>query len=175
MKIRQRGGVVSALLLFAVTLFPGFNNSQSRQGEAAAGTQIPHGSVQLTIRAEKEFIDPEEPDILILSIKNGSKSVVNLVETYPERDYEFEVKDQIGQRVPLTESGKKLVSNTAIYRCGPLKIRPGKEVYHRLVVNHLYDMRAPGEYFISASRKIFGPDFKHLTTVISTPVKVIVR
>lgn len=175
MSISRPSKVGTALLLFGVTLFPGFNNSQSRQSEAAAGTQIPHKGVQLTIRVEKEFIDPDEPDVLTLSVKNGSKSVVNLVETYPERDYEFEVKDQTGQRVPLTENGKKLVTNSAIYRCGPLKIRHGKEVYHRLVVNQLYDMRAPGEYFISASRKIFGPDFKHLTTVISTPVKVIVR
>jgi hypothetical protein len=131
--------------------------------------------VQLTARVEKGVIQPGEPDTLILYVRNDSKAVVNLVETYPERDYAFDVKDQSGKCVSLTENGEKLVSNTSIYRRGPLKIQPGKDVYHRVIISQLYDMTAPGEYSVSVSRKIFGPDFKLLTTVTSVPVKVIVR
>ena len=129
-------------------------------------------TVHLSAGVKKEIFGSKELLPLTLSIKNNTRTAVFLLETYPERDYSFQVRNERGETVSLTEAGEHLVNNTSTYRSIKLRIEPGQEVHHTVTINKLYDMTTPGVYAITIRRKVVTKKGKEPIEIKSDTISV---
>ena len=164
---------IASVVVFTLGTSMQATNKGSKQAASVSNAQkaLLEG-IQFSARLEKELASSAEPNLLRLSIKNVSKSVVLLAATYPERDYKFDVRNEKGESAPLTKAGEHLVNDTSVYRSVRLKIKPGEEIQHNVAINRLYDMSAPGTYFITIKRKVFGQEHKIFAEAVANIVKV---
>jgi hypothetical protein len=96
-----------------------------------------------------------EPILVDFLIQNVTKKTLTLVETFPERDYEIEAKNSQGELVRLTARGETLRNNKgANFRVVGSKVKPGEQRKDTIDVAQLYDLSAPGVYYLRASRRI---------------------
>lgn len=120
--------------------------------------KVARKGAQLFMRMESEPLSADKPALLVLSFRNNTKEPLFLEDTYPERDYKFDVRDEQDESVPLTENGRRLVTNTSVYKNVGLKIEPGKQMEHQVDINGLYDLTGHGTYRVTAKRKVLRQD-----------------
>lgn len=113
---------------------------------------------RLRLRAKKELQDSSQVWVLMLSIQNTSQWPLFAQETYSARDYMFDVKDESGDKVSLSEAGKRAVLNDSIYKNVGMEIPPGGSLNDKVYLNELYDLSVPGNYVVTASRKLMRKD-----------------
>jgi hypothetical protein len=124
-------GTLAIAIVNVATLAFGFN-IQIARGTSHGVRPVPGAQklirkgAQLFIRTERASLSADQPALLILSFRNNTKEPLFLEETYPERDYKFDVRNEREERVPLTEEGRRLVTNTSIFKNVGLKIEPDK-------------------------------------------------
>lgn len=120
--------------------------------------KVARKGAQLIVRMESEPLSADKPALLVLSFRNNTKEPLFLEDTYPERDYKFDVRDEQDESVPLTENGRRLVTNTSVYKNVGLKIEPGKQMEHQVDINGLYDLTGHGTCRMTAKRKVLRQD-----------------
>lgn len=110
---------------------------------------------QVSATAEKESIVSGAPARLNVRIRNIKKRNLNLAEAGPERSYKLKVYGDSGRTIPLTEHGKGLMrmEGEFITNIG-LTVKPGQELEDSLEVSNIFDMSAPGHYWVVARRKV---------------------
>lgn len=179
MRITLSGTMIAMIVMIAAIATSNtgagmeINGGWTKQVVPAPDTQSARSKgIQLTVRTEKESFDSDEVVLLLLSVRNTTRRAVFLVETYSAREYKFDVKNEKGEDVLLTEEGQHLLTNNAVYRSGPLTIEPGEEKQHNVSINRIYDMTAPGTYSVTVRRKIFKMSGKLFTEAISNTLKV---
>ena len=92
--------------------------------------------------------------VLALSLTNSVEGVVQTSANPVFGTYKIKVSHADGRSVALTETGKMALSYNAFRkgeRQGPLRLRKGESVAHRIEVASLFDMTDPGEYRIDVS------------------------
>lgn len=129
-------------------------------------------AVELNIHLEKTLTLIDESNSLALTIKNNSKEVLLIFVTYPARDYEFDVRNEEGQSIRLTETGDILVNNPSIFMRGHLELEPGETIEHKVQINKIYDMSVPGKYSVRVKRKVYDQKGNEYSEVISNRVEV---
>src|SRR6185369_12431467 len=87
-------------------------------------------SLLLSARTEKPSFSPGEPIVCRVEATNNSRNVLVLVDTYhPEWDYKLDVRNEAGEKVPLTKDGERLMRNISIYKSVSVEIFPGEAVH----------------------------------------------
>jgi hypothetical protein len=110
---------------------------------------------RLSLLAKKNQLKVHEPVLVDFLFQNVTKKTLTLVETFPERDYEIEVKNLRGEAVKLTARRETLRNNKgADFRVVGLKVKPGEQRTDTIDVAGLYDLSAPGGYSVKAIRKV---------------------
>ncbi len=149
----------------------GTNRDWSKRVRTGAPTQSAKG-IQLTLRTLKESYRSDEEVLLWLRVRNSTRRSLFLVETYSEREYKFDVKNENGEGMRLTEEGERLLNNNAIYRSGPLMIEPGGEKQHSVSINRIYEMTTPSMYTVTVRRKIFKLNGQQFAEAVSNALKI---
>lgn len=134
----------------------------------------------LTLTPEHQQILPGEPAIITLTVRNLSTQDLVAQESNPEEDCEIFVKDRQGREASLTNHGKFLRRPNHMVinlRNTYETLKPGAETSDSIDVAHLYDLRQPGTYLVTAV-KDHGLTFggKPLAQPLrSNPVEIEVR
>ena len=139
------------------------------QGKAASGgtrrtsseqTQQDGSSpeAQLRIRLAKDVLVLNEPGHLELSVRNLSSVPLYVQSTYPERDYQFDLRDEHGESVPFSETGKHLVENTSVYKNVGIKLGPRDHYEESINLTEMYNFSGSGNYTVRVKRKITRED-----------------
>jgi hypothetical protein len=134
-------------------------------GEASEGFQLSAG-------IENKQFRIGEPIVLKLTIRNSTKQVLYLTETSPESDYKLLVKNEYGERVPLTEFGQRLLNNKEEFRVIGVKVKSGEERKDSIEVSRLHEMTVPGTYSITASRTVKNRNGKGWSEVVSNTINI---
>jgi hypothetical protein len=110
---------------------------------------------RLSLMAKKSQVKVHEPGLIDFLIQNVTKKTLFLEETFPEREYEIEVKNLRGELVKLTKRGETLRNNKgADFRLLAIKVNAGEQHKDTIDVAGLYDLSVPGVYYVKASRKV---------------------
>jgi hypothetical protein len=127
----------------------------------------------IAVSTEKESFTAGEPIVLAVSARNNGSKVLVLENTYhPEWDYKLDVRTEAGETVSLTEEGRHLVKDIAIYASTNVDIHPGQEIEKDFLISKLFEMTTSGTYSITVKRQFFVPDLDVYRTAISNTVKV---
>lgn len=109
------------------------------------------------------FIEPTQGAIhtgsrveLKLTLTNTSPLQITIRDTNRWCDYGLEVRDSRGRPVPETayKRGLECGSHVSVGRKVIQILKPGESYEDTMFINQLYDLTAPGTYFILASRVI---------------------
>lgn len=110
---------------------------------------------RISALAQTNQLKAHQPIPIDFMIQNMTKKTLNLVETFPERDYEIEAKNSRGELAKLTARGETLRNNkSASFRVVGLKVKAGEQRKDTIDVAQLYDLSAPGVYHLKATRRI---------------------
>ena len=150
------------LIAFAATFVFGTDMKQTSGRPKQAKAVPPDHHRQLVeaglrIRGAKQLLASGGSFVLTLSIKNSSQALLFVQVTYPERDYRFEVKKESGEEVQLSESGRKLLKNDAIYKNVGMKLMPGERLEEKVDLRSLYTFDV-GNYSVTVKRRIDRED-----------------
>jgi uncharacterized protein (DUF58 family) len=135
----------------------------------------PSEMIRLSARAYSENVRSGEPIVIKLTLRNRSSSTVYLADSYPERDYRFQVKNETGADVALTKKGERLIKYASIYKNTRIAVAPGTTVRNTVIISDLYDMSKRGVYFIVVTREVYDPNKKVPMTPTSAPIRVTVN
>lgn len=133
-----------------------------------------HSQVRLSVRPYYDPIGRGQPCILQLTVRNRTKETLYLSDTYPERDYRFEVRDSRGRALALTKEGEHLANNLAVFKHVSLELKPGAAHSDTLVLSKLYDLSAPDTYAIWVTRAVYGSDSELFANAGSKVVRITV-
>lgn len=158
MNIRIIGIIVVITALAALTLGAGIDFVKE-WSQGSVSTEDAWGATsegfQLSARLRKERVRSGEPILLKLTLKNATVKDLCLERRGVEREYQLEVKNERGERVPPTEAGMTLINNAGEdWSHYGVKLGPGKKIQDEIEVNKLWEMTAPGTYYITATRPV---------------------
>jgi len=138
-------------------------------GTATEGNPLVEGKYKLTARVETSADNPEEHPQLFLTLQNQSPAVIYLVETVPFRDFNLDIKDDSGQRVPPKSSRpESLVINEGKQSLVP--VDPGQQASYVIDLDSLYSL-ASGKYTLRVERSVFLSDKQTTVKIESVAVK----
>jgi len=110
---------------------------------------------RLSLLAKKSQVKAHEPILVDFLIQNVTKKTLALIESFPEREYEIEVKNLRRELVKLTKRGETLRNNKgADFRLLAIKVKAGEQHKDTIDVASLYDLSVPGVYYVKASRRV---------------------
>lgn len=138
------------------------------------GNSMVRGKWVLTARPGRESFKLGEPATLRLSLSNYSKKEIYVIDTNPSRDNEIEIKNPKGEKMPMSQKGKRLMDSPVLRRTVS-KIDAGQTIQYTIAISDLYDLTSRGTYTVTVKRKILMEDKKTFVEVLSYPVKVIVH
>ncbi len=158
------GNVVSAM----VTREP------IRRGQNKARRSMASGKYVFIAQPEKESFKLNEPIILRLFLSNHSDKDIYVIQTNPTRDNQLEITNARGEKIPLSEKGKRLLDSPVLRRIVS-RIAAGETIQYAISANDLYDLTAHDAYTVTVKRRILMKDKKTFVEVKSNPVKVIIQ
>lgn len=144
-----------------------------RSGEKAGNTMV-KGKPVLLAEVGKPTFPPSEPIIIKLTLRNETDAEIYIIETGAGRDNELEIKKASGEKLPLSEKGKKRLESPVLRRFVS-RIGPGQVVQYKIDVLDSYDLSTNGTYTVTVKRKILLRDRKKFVELESNPVKVVVQ
>lgn len=131
------------------------------------------GAYQLLARTETIADTPRETPRLTLTVWNGSKDTIYLVETGSSRDFEFEVKDRYGKSVsPRTDDRHLQIREAG--KQSLVAVNAGQGISYTVDLGDLYDL-ADGQYTVTIKKIIFLADRQRTLEIKSGPLELIVR
>jgi hypothetical protein len=150
-------GLIVAIAIGVISTFgAGMQETSKMPADGPVSVDVqdktPKG-LQLVARTEKATFSTGEPILLSVFARNNGRRALFIVDTYhPEWDTKFDVRNEAGESVALTEDGKRLTKTIAIFRQARVEIYQGDEVQKDFVINRLFEMTAPGPYSITVKR-----------------------
>jgi hypothetical protein len=132
------------------------------------------GKVVLLAEPEKQTFKPGEPITVKLSLRNDTNQDIYIVQTDPRRDNDVEVKNVRGEKLPMSEKGRKLWDSPITLRVVS-KIAAAQSFEYTVSLGDLYDLPSEGVYSIVVKRKFLKRDMKTFAEVQSNAVTVTVR
>ena len=143
---------------------------KARDGERSGGG----GNVLLSASADEDSYKPGEPVMIALTLSNYTDKEIYLVETRAIKDYQLEIKKVTGEKLRLSERGKKVLESEVLRRILS-RIEPRETVRNQIDISELYDLSAADTYIISVARKILMYDKKSTAEIRSDPAKIVIR
>ena len=163
-----RSGLIVAL---AIGVLSNFGSGMRKLADSwASSVNIQDDTrkdLELVASTEKRTFTAAEPIPLSVIAKNNGQRALFIVDTYnPEWDTKFDVRNEAGENVALTEDGKRLTKTISIFRQIRIEINPGEEIRKEFVINKLFDMSSPGKYAITVKRSfcVTGTDIFSIAT-----------
>jgi hypothetical protein len=95
--------------------------------------------------------------VLEVSMRNNSDQVVLILEGNPSEYYVIDIRDQSGAHPADTDHGlklKKSIGSPFKIRNISLRLKPGETGTDVIPIGAMYDMGAPGKYFVTVERKL---------------------
>jgi hypothetical protein len=138
------------------------------------GNTMVKGKPVLLAEVGKPAFPPSEPIIIKMTLRNETDAEIYIIETAAGRDNELEVKKASGEKLPLSEKGKRALE-APILRRFLSRIGPGQVVQYKINVLDSHDLSPNGAYTVTVKRKILMQDKKKLVELESNPVKVVVQ
>jgi hypothetical protein len=155
----------------AVTVIP---YSTSHPGRNREKKKQESEYIEMVVETEEREFVSDENIYIYMTVRNKTNKNFYLRDTYPSRDYRFEVYDEGGNVVPMTENGIHLANSNTLWRNGAIMMPPGKEVQHSTTISKLFDMSKPGIYFITVKRRVHDMDGKLYAEIVSNTLAVTV-
>jgi hypothetical protein len=108
----------------------------------------------LSICLENQESSAGYPVLVNVRIKNISDEELRLVQTTPERDYSFIVKDSDGNAVPMLRYQQRMQGNDdrPVFRYTRTKVAPGQVIEYGANLSRCFDLTLTGNYTIQAER-----------------------
>jgi hypothetical protein len=141
--------------------FPPLNSTQA-QGEAGARTgysqeQAPIAEISLTTGNAPQSVSG--PISIRITLTNTSDAQIRVMETNPDKEYRLTLLDENGDQVPLTPYGEEMSNPQAIIERSFAKfLQPNEASGMPLDLHKFFDVKSPGKYKVSATRKIYKMD-----------------
>jgi len=135
---------------------------------------VVEGKVILLAEPEKQTFKPGEPITVKFSLRNDTNQEIYVVRTDPRKDNEVEIKNVRGEKIPLSEKGRKLLDTPVTLRIVS-KIEPAQSFDYTVSLSDLFDLPAEGVYSVVVKRKFLKRDVKTFAEVQSNPITVTVR
>lgn len=132
-------------------------------------------SKRLSLVATAERDTASGAVILKWSLKNISKTDIDLVSSNTFREYSIDVVDEQGNPAPLTEQGKQVLAASYFSSRRLMRLHPGEEIRKQLDLSEYFKLESNANYSIRVSRKIASPDHKTLEEARSEAVKLTVK
>jgi hypothetical protein len=120
--------------------------------------------LRLTALSASPTVAPGQRVELTISLENHTMQVVRLSDTYPELDYSLVVLNARGDQLSPKQDGSAVASMR--FR----DAQPGQALAYSYDLNATYDLSEPGEYRITASRKVPPFDGEGWAEVVSNTV-----
>jgi hypothetical protein len=141
------------MICFAASAI-GLDVASQRKKRSQLASRVTEG-FQVSAMSANELVVSGAPASLRVRIKNVSNKVLYLAEIGAEKDYRVHISSDTARTIPLTEHGKALLNSEGdVYMNVGLSIKPGQEREDVLEISSIYDMKAPGNYWIVVSRKV---------------------
>lgn len=132
------------------------------------------GKVILLAESEKQTFKSGEPITVKLSLRNDTNQEIYIIRTDPRKDNEVEIRNVRGEKIPMSEKGRKLLDSPVMLRIVS-KIGAGQSFEYTVSLGDLYDLPPEGVYSAVVKRKFLKRDVKTFAEVQSNPVTVTVR
>ena len=129
------------------------------------------GKVALIAESEKQTFKSGEQITVRLSLRNGTNQEIYIIQTDPRRDNKVEIKNIRGEKIPMSEKGRKLLDSPVLSRIVS-KIGAAQAFEYTVSLADLYDLPPEGVYSVVVKRKILKSDVKTFAEVQSNPVTV---
>jgi len=134
---------------------------------------VVEGKVVLLAEPEKQVFTSGEPITVKFSLRNETNQEIYIVQTDPRKDNEVEIKNVRGEKIPLSEKGRKLLDSPVLLRIVS-KIAAAQSFEYTVALSDLYDFPREGVYSVVVKRKFLKRDKKTFAEVQSNPVTVTV-
>ena len=131
--------------------------------------------LELVVELDSKSFGPEEPVIIEVTLKNKSSKKYSFIQTLPERDFSFIVKDDKGQTVQLTKYGKLVTGPLDSLGKIGVTIKPDQELRYKFLVSRLYDMSLSGDYSLTVFKSVLRAEDEKIVErgqVASAPIQI---
>ena len=143
--------------------------SQAQEGRTAQGdtrrappNQDQHNQskreARLQIQPEHEPLIPKESCTFVLSVTNLSSAPVSVQSSFPERDYQFDLRDEHGESVPMSEASRKQLEDGAVYKNVGIKLGPRDHFEEKADLCDMYNLSSPGNYTVRVKCRVWRED-----------------
>jgi len=111
--------------------------------------------------------------LLRLTIKNVTRKDLEVREALPHREYEIDVRNSRGERVPLTNFGRQLLETSGVgFRETDIMVGPGEGRQDSVDIAKLCDLSVPGTYYVKAIRRVKKRTLRGWGEVVSNAVRI---
>lgn len=135
---------------------------------------VVEGKVVLLAESDKQTFKSGEPITIKLSLRNNTNQEIYIIRTDPRKDNEVEIKNIRGEKIPMSEKGRKLLDTPILSRI-VYKMAAAESFEYTVSLGDLYDLPPDGVYSVVVKRKFLKRDLKTFAEVQSNPVTVTVR
>ena len=137
------------------------------------GELVTTNGFQFSIVADSEEFAINTPVVLKTYITNVTDKLLLMGLRSNPAEYQFEVKAENGELVPLTRYGKQIQRNkNTSFSNGERDYGPKESYEAGFVLNQIYDMTMPGTYTVVVSRAVSFPAEKESKQLISNTLHI---
>lgn len=143
--------VLPLLISLAIANAPAAAIESPRGASGADAVSRSIEGFQIVAHLEKHTVNAGEPIVIHLALKNTGKEEILFtqhLDSFPEEEYQLEVKHHSGEAMPLTKYGK-IVPHILACETDRFTLKGGQEVRHKLLVNRIRDMTFAGKYTVT--------------------------
>jgi|GEM_PF-3396525 len=139
--------------------------------------EIQNPDYDLTIALAKSAITVGEPMLLTFTLRNTGIRETRVIQSHPLRIYQIEIVNLDNkQPVRLTERGEQIFKICQEGSVAVRKLKPGEGVESKLEnLTEIYDLSHPGEYSLSAHRRVHSQTGPRYTTIRAPLIKFAVE
>jgi len=127
---------------------------------------LPVAGVVLIAALQKTAVEPGDPVMLSLTTRNEGAQPQRYSSVHPLLDFSLIVQDDKGRLVPQAPFPPPEITANK----GTTLLSPNKEISTSYPLTQAFELNTFGAYRITAIQKIFTPDEKHTTDVVSNTV-----
>lgn len=151
------------------------NDTQATTDQRATNNTEPldnstlQSGFQLIAKVESE-IKPDTPVVLQLALRNTTDKTLVRGESWPEKQFNLDIKDDRGANMPLTRYSEELKVREPL-GIASVKVDPSQELTYNLVISRMYDLTMSGTYTLTATTYVRRQDGKAKIELKSNPVR----
>lgn len=125
------------------------STASAAYGQCASMDKTSSPGITPAILPESTTLEPTDPLIVHVRLKNSSKGTVSVMDRFAERDFEAHVQDSKGAEAPLTGYGEKIrMSRYRDTTMHLISLLPEHEIAADEDVRRVYRLDSPGTYSV---------------------------